>query len=311
MSLKTIKTYIGVDISKEGFDCAWRDQADKHYANTPTGWRSFTKALQKLSGPLQVIIEPTGGYERKLVRLLHQQQIPVSLVNPRQVRDFARAQGRLAKTDSIDAQVLAEYGQAMQPRLSESRGPLQEKLTEMVRYRNHLVDTHNAEQNRLEHCEDKEVLRMQKQILRTIDRQIEAIEKRISELIASDDDFNDKARKLCKIKGIARTTAAVLLAEMPELGTLNRGQAAALAGVAPMNRDSGKMRGKRRVQGGRCSLRKSLYMSSLSASQWNRQIAPTYIRLLANGKAKKVALTAVMRKLIILCNYTLKPSTNT
>jgi transposase len=301
-----LNNWIGVDMSKESFDVSGTNGSVRQYPNRSLGWKGLRRMLQKPAGKVHVVIEPTGGYETGLVKHLQEAHITVSLVNPRQVRDFARAKGRLAKTDKIDARILSDYGKAMNPKPTPQPSPNQEKLTALVRYRSHLLDALTAEKHRLEHAWDGEVRRMQKKIIKTYEKQIAVVETKILGLIDDDDDLSSKAKKLCELKGIGMTTAAALIAEMPELGTLNRRQAAAMAGVAPMNRDSGKLRGLRRVQGGRQNVRKALYMSALVASRWNEQLAPAYQHLIAKGKPKKVALTAIMRKLIIICNNVLK-----
>lgn len=299
-------TYIGLDVSKDRIDAVWADQNPRSYPNAPSGHRRLIKALGRYHRPLQAIIEPTGGYERKLAAALRDASIAVSMVNPRQVRDFARAQGRLAKTDRIDAAVLADFGKAMAPEPTPAPTPLQEELSALVRHRSHLIGLLTMEKNRLEHCHDSVVAAMINKMIAVFEKQVAAVEKKIEQTIDSDDDLSGKASKLCQVKGVGKTTAAVLLAEMPELGSLNRRQAAALAGVAPFNRDSGRSRGHRKVQGGRPAVRRALYMAAMSACRYNPSLAPTYTRLTQTGKAKKVAITAVMRKLIILLNNTLK-----
>lgn len=306
MSNNTKKHYIGLDVSKDKIDTFSEVLKYGFASNDPSGYRCIIKVASKLGGTVHAIIEPTGGYEKRLACALREAGFIVSLVNPRQVRDFARAQGRLAKTDRLDAKVLADYGAAMNPKPTEPHGANQEELTALVRRREQLLEARQSEENRLQQETSRKVKTSINSTLRMLDKQIETIEKAIDELIESDEELGAKVRRLTQVKGIGKTIAVKLLSEMPELGTLNRRQAGAMAGVAPINHDSGTQRGKRFIGGGRPAVRKALYMGALVASRFNENMRTFYQRLLEKGKPKKVALTALMRKLIVLLNAALK-----
>lgn len=301
-------TYLGADVAKAKIDTYHPVLKHGQTKNDKSGYRRLLKQLQRVlkQGPVHVILEPTGGYERRLADALREAGIPVSVVNPRQVRDFARAKGRLAKTDRIDAQILAEFGQAMQPEPTPPPTPQEDALAALVRRREQLVQMQLAEQNRLEKAIQKDVRKSHQSLIRQCEREIAHIDKEIDKLLKDDDDLGGKVARLEEVKGVGRLTAIKLLAEMPELGKLNRRQVAAIAGLAPYNRDSGQSRGQRFIGGGRPAVRKALYMAALVASQYNETLRAFYLRLVEAGKPKKKALVAVMRKLIIILNNTLK-----
>jgi transposase len=255
---------------------------------------------------MQVVCEASGGYERLLIDSLLRAGITVSLVQATRVRQFARAAGILAKTDRIDASVLCAYGAAIKPEARTAQEEQQERLREMDAQRRHLNVWLVAEKNRLAQLRDAKVRRLSQQLCRHLQKQIEHIDLLIQELIATTSAFKDKVQKLTAISGVGERTAALLLAQMPELGQLNRREAAALAGVAPFNRDSGKLRGKRTIFGGRRAVRNGLYMAALVAARHNPILRTFYQRLRSDGKPAKLALTAVMRKLLIVLNSALK-----
>jgi len=277
----------------------------RQFANNSVGHRALVRWLQKL-GSVHIVCEATGGYERAVVTALQQAAIAVSVVNPRRARDFARAQGRLAKTDRLDAQVLAEFGQRLQPAATPAPSAAQRQLAELVSRRQQLQQLRVAENNRLEHTTHPAVRRQLQRHLVGLDRQLDQLDAWISALVAAEPWLAHKVARLCTVVGVGQITAVVLLATMPELGTLNRRQAAALAGVAPFNRDSGPRRGHRLIGGGRAVARRALYMAALVGAFVNPRFRVFYQRLIAAGKAPKVALVAVMRKLIILLNQLLK-----
>lgn len=303
---KTNITYIGLDVSKAKIDTFSEVLKHGKVSNDPSGFRRLVKSLSKFKSSAHAIVEPTGGYERRLVAALREADIPVSLVNPRQARDFARAQGRLAKTDRLDAKVLADFGTAMRPEPTPPTPPNLEELAALVRRREQLGGMLQTEKNRLEHATDKFVMKSHRRFIKELEKQIETIDQAIDELIESDNDLGGKTRRLQEVKGVGKLTAVKLLAEMPELGTLNRKEAGAIAGLAPINRDSGTFRGKRFIGGGRPAVRKALYMAALVASRYNETMKSFYNRLIEQGKPKKVAITAVMRKLIVLLNAAIK-----
>ena len=299
--------YIGVDVAKASLDVAWGERS-RRFANNKSGLGALSKWVKQSPLAVHLICEASGGYERGLLDAAQQNGIKVSLVQANRVRQYARAAGILAKTDKVDARVLCAFGSTMQP---EPRAPLsaqQKQLRELETQRRHLSRMLVAEQNRLAQLNDKELQRLTRSLLATLKRQMAAIDARIAGLIAQDQSLKEKAQKLTAIAGVGTRTAVLLLAQIPELGTLNRAQAAALAGLAPFNRDSGTLRGKRTIFGGRRALRCGLYMAALVAARHNLILRNFYQRLRSNGKPHKVALTAVMRKLLLALNHTLKPA---
>jgi transposase len=301
------QTYAGVDISKDYLDVTIVD-SDKmwRFTNNQVGIKKVIKVFQEMAS-IMVVFESTGGLEISLWLALNQAGINAAPINPRQIRHFAQAKGKLAKTDNIDAQIIAQYGQAMKP--NPQLVPDTQELKELMARRSQIVEMIAAEKSRFKAAR-------QKLIKQDIQDHIDWLQKRIhetdKELIRAIDDnpvLQEKAKLLRSTPGVGPTTTAALLIQLPELGTLNRHEVAALAGVAPLNRDSGRMRGKRTVWGGRASVRGILYMSALVATRYNPVISAFYRRLCAEGKAKKVAITACMRKLLIILNSMIKHKT--
>jgi len=299
--------YIGVDVAKASLDVAWAERS-RRFANNKSGLSALTKWVKQSPFAVHLICEASGGYERGLLDAAEQNAIKVSLVQANRVRQYARAAGILAKTDKVDARVLCAFGSAMQPEPTPPLSGQQKRLRELETQRQHLTRMMVAEQNRLAQLNDKELQRLTRSLLATLKKQMAAIDMRMGGLIAEDQTLKQKAQKLTAIAGVGTRTAMLLLARMPELGTLNRAQAAALAGLAPFNRDSGTLRGKRTIFGGRRALRCGLYMAALVAARHNLILRNFYQRLRSNGKPHKVALTAVMRKLLLALNHTLKPA---
>lgn len=299
--------YIGVDVAKASLDVAWAERS-RRFANNKSGLSALTKWAKQSPFAVHLICEASGGYERGLLDAAEQNAIKVSLVQANRVRQYARAAGILAKTDKVDARVLCAFGSAMQPEPTPPLSGQQKRLRELDTQRQHLSRMMVAEQNRLAQLNDKELQRLTRSLLATLKKQMAAIDMRMVGLIAEDQTLKQKAQKLTAIAGVGTRTAVLLLARMPELGTLNRTQAAALAGLAPFNRDSGTLRGKRTIFGGRRALRCGLYMPALVAARHNLILRNFYQRLRSNGKPHKVALTAVMRKLLLALNHTLKPT---
>jgi transposase len=254
----------------------------------------------------QVVCEATGGYEQRIVRTLQAAGIPVSILEAGRVRHFACAQGQRAKTDPIDAAVLSEYGQAFQPAPTSPASPQQQQLADWSQRRQQLVRLTVIERNHAEHYTDTFRRRQSRQLCHLLEKQIDQCDKAIATLIAQDPQMAHKASRLQAIPGVGQVVASTVLAEMPELGTLNNQTAAALAGVAPYNRDSGTHNGLRSISGGRRAVRQALYMATLSAIRHDRILKDFYQRLCAAGKKPLVAITACMRKLIILMNRLLK-----
>jgi len=299
--------YIGVDVAKASLDAAWAE-CSRRFANNKSGLSALTKWIKQSPFAVHLICEASGGYERGLLDAAEQNGIKVTLVQANRVRQYARAAGILAKTDKVDARVLCAFGSAMQPKPTPPLSAQQKRLRELETQRQHLSRMMVAEQNRLAQLNDKELQRLTRSLLATLKKQLAAIDMRMVGLIAEDQTLKQKAQKLTAVAGVGTRTAVLLLARMPELGTLNRTQAAALAGLAPFNRDSGTLRGKRTIFGGRRALRCGLYMAALVAARHNLILRDFYQRLRNNGKPHKVALTAVMRKLLLALNHTLKPT---
>ncbi len=263
-------------------------------------------ALKKLPQPVQVICEPSGGYERDLLAALWAAGLAVSLVHAARGRAFARAQGRLAKTDPIDAVVLREFGELLRPGTLAAPSPERERLAALVQRREQLVNLLSMEDQRLAQTRDAVVQKMSGRLLKELQTQIDQMDKLIAAQIAADVTLKGQSERLQQVQGVGPVTATTLLAELPELGTLSRNESGALAGVAPYNQDSGAHRGRRTIRGGRVKVRRVLYMAALVASRFNPILKTFYDRLVAAGKPKKVALVAVMRKLIVLLNHLLK-----
>lgn len=297
-----MKDFVGIDVAKAHVDVhvSGSSRATR-WLNNRSGIKKCVKRLVVLQ-PELIVLESTGGYERDLAVALDAASLPVVVVNPRQVRDFGRAKGRLAKTDRIDAQLLAEYAATMGP---ERRGIPDRHCRTMqalVARRRQLVKMRTAEFNRFEHAHDKAIKRSLRAVIKTLDGELAKIERQLADLIAERPELQDKMRRLLSVPGIGQTTAAMLITEVPELGELNRRQIAALIGVAPINRDSGSFRGKRMTGGGRQAVRTRLFMPTVVACHHNSVLKRFYQRLLQKGKTKMTALVAVMRKLLIILN---------
>lgn len=296
--------HVGLDIAKDSLELCLAGQSH-NLTNDAKGHARLLKLLRAHPGA-HVICEATGGYERASLRALQAAQIPVTLTEAGRVRHFARALGRRAKTDLIDAAALALYGERLQPAPTPAPDPAHEELRHITSRRQQLIDTLLGEKNRAAHYAEPFAAKQSKALLRLLEKQIAQCDKAILQLIAGNEVLAAKANRLDAIPGVGRTTAAVVLAHMPELGTLSDESAAALAGVAPYNRDSGNHTGIRHISGGRVPVRTALYMAALSSVRHDPILKEFYLRLRANGKKPKVALVACMRKLIILMNRLLK-----
>jgi transposase len=297
----SIVTFVGVDMSKQGFDAARHDEPRvRRFENTTEGRQAFLSQLPQ-PGTCLVVLEATGGYERALVADLTEAGQFVAVVNPRSVRDFARALGVLAKTDRIDAQVIARFAQTVRP-VPRAYDQQQEQLSELVTRRRQLVEHRTAEMARKQQANSKIVRQSVQQLIDALNKDIRRIDQAILQLVASDDDWRARFELVKSVPGVGDQTAATLVAELPELGHLNRQQVSALVGVAPFNCDSGQFSGRRRIWGGRASVRNVLYMAALSASRHNPVIREFAARLKAVGKPAKLVLTACMRKLLVILN---------
>jgi transposase len=301
----TSKVFVGVDVSKDRLDVAFRPSGEKLVVpNDRRGVTRLVKTIARLK-PESVVLEATGGYERRLLERLAEAELPVALVNPHHVRQFARASGRLAKTDTIDAAVLAHFAEVMKPELRRLPDAETRKLRALVTRRDQLVRMMTAEQNRRLHALAS-VRPGLAAILRCLKKQIAVLDKQLAALIRATPAFRQKAELLRSAPGVGQVVCATLLAHLPELGTLNRKKIAALVGVAPFNRDSGRLKGKRAIWGGRGDVRAMLYMGTLAAVRLNPTLRAFHGRLRAAGKSPKMALTACMRKLVVMLNAMLK-----
>jgi transposase len=296
--------YAGLDIAKRNLQLQLAGRIHD-LPNAAAGQRRLCKLLAAQPG-VHVVCEATGGYERDVVAALHQAAVPVSVLNPARVRHFARATGQRAKTDHIDAAVLSAYGQALQPKPTAPRTEQELQLAELVRRRVQVVEILVAQRQQAERLTVPALRRQAQSLVRRLERDVQQIEAQLQSLRAEAAALDERMQKLEAITGVGSLTALGVLAELPELGTLNRRQAAALAGLAPHPRESGQWHGRRTIGGGRAPVRRALYMAALVAARSNRQLKEFYQRLRAAGKPAKVALTAVMRKLIVLMNHSLK-----
>jgi len=297
-----MENYVGIDIAKLTFDlCALPQQEIRQFENNTKGIREATRLLMKLQ-PALVVMEATGGYETPLAAELYAAGLPVAIVNPRRIRDFARANGRLAKTDKLDAALIATFAARMQPPAQQQIDHGSRLMKALVARRQQLIGVRTAENNRREHALDKVIAKSLRRILTMIEREIEHVEQLIREQLAGMPELQAKAQILDSTPGIGERTAAMLVTEVPELGRLNRRQIAMLIGVAPINRDSGTFRGKRMTGAGRRDVRSRLYMPTLVATRHNPVICRFYRHLLSKGKTKMTAIIACMRKLITILN---------
>ncbi len=297
------KVYVGIDISKDSLDVAVH-ASDKQwrFTNDHSGITKLCKMLGKLS-PALVVFEATGGYEMPLYLGLDEAGLPAAPVNARQIRDFARSTGKLAKTDSLDARVIAHFGCAIQP--TPRPVPDTQELKIVQARRVQLMEMITAETNRLRGT-PKALKRRIEAHITWLKKELAEIDRQLKETIEKNPIWREKDNLLQSTPGVGPTLSATLIAQLPELGTLDRRQIAALVGVAPLNRDSGTMHGRRIVWGGRANVRAVLYMATLVASRFNPVIRDFYSRLCSAGKRKKVALTACMRKLLTILNAMLK-----
>ena len=306
--MSTIPVFVGIDVAKEHLDVALRPTADRWgAANDEPGIARVVARLQAVR-PALVVLEATRGLELPVTGALAAAGLPVVVVNPRQVRDFAKATGRLAKTDALDAAILAQFAEAVRPALRPLPDTATHALQALLARRRQLLEMRTAEQNRLASAPPPVRTRIRAH-LTWLDRELAHTDEDLARAIRESPLWRAKDDLLQSTPGVGPVLARTLLASLPELGTLNRKQIAALVGVAPLNRDSGTLRGRRSVWGGRAHVRTALYMSALAATRSNPVIRAFYQRLCAAGKAKKVALTACMHKLLTILNAMVKTRT--
>lgn len=293
---------VGIDVSKDRLDVAVGPTGvARGFAHDPAGHREIVEHLRAVA-PARVVLEATGGYERSIVAALAAAGLPVIVINPRRAREFARAAGVLAKTDRLDAGVLALYAERLRPPFRPLSSPQQQALEDLVARRAQMVGMLTQEKNRLQQASSRRIERSIEAIIKALRKQIDNTEEEIAREIESSPVWKDAAERLDSVPGVGFKTVSVLLAALPELGTLSRQRIAALAGLAPINRDSGTMRGKRSIGGGRADVRTALYMAALTAVRHNPTLQKFYQRLLETGKPKKVALTAAAHKLLTILN---------
>ena len=291
--------YVGIDVSKAELEVAVGEEAWT-VSNDESGIATLLERLRKRPVEL-VVLEATGGHETPAVAALAEAGLPVVVANPRQVRDFGRATGQLAKTDRIDARVLALFAERVRPEVRALRDEKTQELTALLARRRQLIEMMVAEKNRLKMA-PKRVAKGIRQHIEWLKRQLKAVDSDLERQIKESPVWRAKEDLLRSVPGIGPVVSRTLIGELPELGHLDRRAIAALAGVAPLNRDSGTLRGKRMVWGGRRSVRVALYMAALTASQRNPVIREFYARLRERGKPAKVALTACVRKLLVILN---------
>ena len=306
--MKKSPVYVGIDISTTTLDVAIvPDVKYWQVSNDPSGIDMLVKRLVALR-PAGVVMEATGGIEMPVAIALYKADIIAALVNPRQVRDFARSLGILAKTDKLDATIIAKFAEATKPEPRPLPDTTAQELKALVTRRRQLMEMLTMEKNRLHAAMPQLRIRIQLNVEWLL-KQIDEVDKDISSLIQASPLWRAKDNLLQSVPGVGPVLSQTILAELPELGKVNSKQVAALVGVAPFNRDSGNLRGKRSIWGGRAHLRKIVYMGTLVATRFNPVIKPFYQRLIDTGKAKKVALVACMRKLLIILNAMVKHGT--
>lgn len=312
MKQSTYARYVGIDVAKKKVDVAqWGDTNVKTYSNDPSGRAKLLQWLQSCGEPADtlVVVEATGGLEQALISELLAASYAVARINPKRARDFARALGQFAKTDKIDALVLANFAYTIQPAVQPLKDAQQLELSAYMTRRRQLIQMIVSEKNRLSSAVLVIRPRIQKH-LDSLDAEVADLDMEIDRLIDSNSNWQTNRRRISSVPGIGFVTSTTLVAQLPELGSIKSKQITALAGLAPFNRDSGAMRGRRSIWGGRADVRRALYMAALSAIRWNPVIRVFYQRLRDSGKPFKVAITACMRKLLLICHALIRDSTD-
>jgi transposase len=300
--MDTRARFVGIDVSKAHLDVAIRPEGEPtRHRNDPAGIAAIVARIGPLA-PALVVVESTGGLEMPVAAALAAAGIPVAVINPRQARDFAKAAGRLAKTDRIDAEVLAHFAEAIRPSARPMDEPAARALDALLGRRNQLVGMRTMESNRLAACPDPSVKADIRRHLAWLKAEIAEADRRLAAAVRESPLWREKDELLRSIPGLGPITSATLLAALPELGTLEGGKVSALAGLAPFNDDSGQHRGARHIRGGRADVRRLLYLAALSAVRHNPAMRAFRERLAARGKPAKVILTAVARKLLVIAN---------
>lgn len=299
--LEDKEIFIGIDVSKSLLDIQIHEGEAFQVTNNDEGFDELLQRIASLASAL-IVMEATGGLEQRCAAVLASNQFAVAVVNPRQVRDFAKAMGFLAKTDRLDAKVLALFAARIRPDVRPLKEEQQQALSDWLSRRRQLVDMLTMEKNRLSSAVSLDMIKHIKEHIQWLEKQLKSVDQGLKSAIKASPVWQAKADLLLSFKGVGDVTTLALIAGLPELGLLNRKEIAALVGLAPFNRDSGKQSGKRHIWGGRAAIRSTLYMAALSARRYNPAIKIFYDRLIANGKPAKVALTACMRKILITLN---------
>ncbi|MFN7514441.1 IS110 family transposase [Microcystis sp.] len=299
--MENISQWVGIDISKATLDVYLRPMGKAmKVANTKEDISKLVETLKSYTVNL-IVLEATGGLETELVIQLQEADLPVALINPRQGRDFAKATGKLAKTDAIDAQILAHFGEAMQPQILAVESEESRQLGDLISRRRQLVEMRTAEKNRRERARGKALVDIEAH-LEYLDNCLEKLNQEIEELTQANQQWLEKVNLLKTVPGIGQVISTTLVSDLPELGQLTAKQISRLVGVAPINHDSGQHKGKRMIQGGRAQIRATLYMGAVVAMRHNPVIKTFYERLVGRGKSKKLALTACVRKILVILN---------
>jgi transposase len=309
MTKSAYKYYVGIDVAKNQLDIAINVNNDlSQFSNDLEGFKELTKKLPSKKSTL-IVLEASGGYEKTAANFLRRKKYHVAVVNAKRVRDFAKASGKLAKTDSIDSKVIMEFAQTFNPTPQALPSNQQEKLNAALNRRHQLVKMITTEKQHLEQAPEEYKKSIQKHIA-FLQEELSKIEEKSIMEVNKNEGMKAQLTKLDEIEGVGQTTAMNMLIGLPELGCITSKEISALVGVAPFNKDSGKRKGKREIWGGRPAVRSALYMAALSATRFNPIIKKFYDRLIAKGKPKKVAIVACMRKLIIYMNAMLKNGTS-
>jgi transposase len=299
------RPYVGIDVSKAHLDVALHPSGEGfRFANDEAGIGEIVSRLAPLA-PARIVLEATGGWERAVVVALAEAKLPVVVVNPRQVRDYAKSIGKLAKTDGLDAAVLARFGQAADPELRPLPDALQQELSDRVARRGQLLQMRTQEKNR-RGTASPEVREGIEEHIAWLDEKIKESDEDIDQLLKSSPIWKEKSDLLRSVPGVGPALSFTLLSDLPEIGTLSRKEIAALVGIAPFNRDSGALRGRRAIWGGRARVRAALFMSAFVARRCNPAVQSFYESLMARGKPYKVAMVACMRKLLLILNAMMK-----
>ncbi|MBK8904022.1 MAG: IS110 family transposase [Anaerolineaceae bacterium] len=296
------RNLFGIDVSKTALDLAqWGQKAVTRFENSAAGIAALVERLLPATAIAAIVVEASGGFEQTMVTELAAVSLPIVVVNPTRIRNFARAKGQLAKTDAIDARLIAAFAEAIRPEVRPLGTEAQQLIKALVTRRRQLIDMQTAEKNRRATTNPELLPRLQKH-LDWLETELAEIEDDLNNWIDQNAQWREKRASLESVPGVGPVTSFTLLAELPELGTLSRQKIAALVGLAPFNRDSGRFRGHRHIFGGRADVRSVLYMAALSGIRYNPVLKAFYNRLIAKGKLPKVALTACMRKLLTILN---------